>query len=229
MEGSGNTELPSPTLMLITIVSGVPVSPVWRWIHSLGVPGLILLGILDNAPFLSTPAGGVDAIVILLAWHNRGWWVYYALVATFGEVIGGYLTYRFAEKGGEKALEQRFGKVRTAQVYKWFEQRGTGLVVMVGAILPPPFPFTPVLTAAGVGHYPKNKFLPALVAGRSVRFLAMAYLGRQFGQAVIDFFARYYRPMLFVLIALGILGGVAALVYFKWYKPRTQHEAHGQS
>jgi len=80
-----------------------------------------------------------------------------------------------------------------------------------------------------VGHYPKNKFLPALVAGRSLRFLAMAYLGRQFGQAVIDFFARYYRPVLFVLIALGVLGGIAALVYFKWYKPRTQHEAHGQS
>lgn len=192
----------------------------WRWIHDLGVPGLILLGILDNAPFLSTPAGGVDAIVILLAWHNRGWWAYYALMATIGEVIGGYLTYRFAEKGGEKTLEQKFGKARIAQVYKWFEQRGTGVVVMVGAVLPPPFPFTPVLTAAGVMHYPKNRFLPALVAGRSVRFLAMAYLGQQFGQAVIDFFERYYRPALYALIALAILGGIAALVYFKWYKPR---------
>jgi len=221
--------LPSPALSLIARISALSVSPVWKWIHSLGVPGLILLGILDNAPFLSTPAGGVDAIVILLAWHNRGWWVYYALVATVGEVIGGYLTYRFAEKGGEKALEQRFGEARTAQVYEWFEQRGTGLVVMVGAILPPPFPFTPVLTAAGVGHYPKNKFLPALATGRSVRFLAMAYLGRQFGQAVIDFFAWYYRPALYALIVLAILGGIAALVYFKWYKPRAQRKAQGQS
>ena len=149
----------------------------WKWIHDLGVPGLLLLGILDNAPFLSTPAGGVDAIVILLAWHNRGWWAFYALMAIVGEVIGGYLTYRFAEKSGEETLEKKFGKARVVQVYKWFERRGTGGVVMVGAILPPPFPYTPVLTAAGVMHYPKSKFLPALVVGRSVRFFLVAYLG----------------------------------------------------
>jgi membrane protein YqaA with SNARE-associated domain len=221
--------VPRPALTLITLVSKVSASPVWAWIHDLGVPGLVLLGILDNAPFLSTPAGGVDAIVILLSWHNRHWWAYYALLATAGEVIGGYLTYRFAEKGGEKTLEQKFGKARTAQVYKWFQKRGTGLVVMVGAVLPPPFPFTPVLTAAGVGHYPKKKFLAALVAGRSVRFLAIAYLGQRFGEAVIDFFERYYRLAFYALVLLAILGGIAALVYFKWYKPRTQHEARGQS
>jgi membrane protein YqaA with SNARE-associated domain len=192
----------------------------WKWIHDLGVPGLLLLGILDNAPFLSTPAGGVDAIVILLAWHNRGWWASYALMAIVGEVIGGYLTYRFAEKSGEETLEKKFGKARVAQVYKWFEKRGTGGVVMVGAILPPPFPYTPVLTAAGVIHYPKSKFLPALVVGRSARFFLVAYLGQRYGQAVIDFFARYYRPALYVLIALAILGCITALVYFKWYKPR---------
>jgi len=205
---------------LITLISSVSVSPLWRWIHNLGVPGLIVLGILDNAPFFSTPAGGVDAIVVLLAWHNRRWWTYYALMATVGEVIGGYLTYRFAEKSGEAALEQKFGKARAAQVYKWFERRGTGLVVMIGAVLPPPFPFTPVLTAAGVGHYPKKRFLAALVAGRSVRFLAIAYLGQRFGQGVINFFEQYYRPAFYALVALAILGCIAALVYFKWYRPR---------
>jgi len=212
--------LASPTLTLITLISGVSVSPLWRWIHSLGVPGLMLLGIADNAPFLSAPAGSVDAVVIVLASHKREWWAYYALMATIGEVIGGYLTYRFAEKSGEETLEKKFGKSRLARVYTWFEKKGAALVVAIGAMLPPPFPFTTVLTAAGIMHYPKKKFLPCLAAGRTVRFFAMAYLGRRFGQAVIDFFARYYRPALYALIALGILGGVAALVYVKWYKPR---------
>lgn len=217
-----NTELPGPALTLITLFSAVSAGSLWKWIHGLGVPGLILLGIADNAPFFSAPAGSVDAVVVLLAWHNRQWWGYYALMAVVGEVIGGYLTYRFAEKSGEETLEKKFGNARVAQVYKWFARKGTGLVVLVGAILPPPFPFTPVLTTAGVMHYPKNKFLAALVTGRSVRFLLVAYLGQRFGQAVIDFFVQYYRPALYVLIALAILGGIAALVYFKWYKPRTK-------
>jgi membrane protein YqaA with SNARE-associated domain len=189
----------------------VSPGPLWRWIHSLGVPGLVLLGILDNAPFFSTPAGGVDAIVILL---------YYALMATVGEVIGGYLTYRFAEKSGEKTLEQKFGKTRPEQVYKWFEKRGAGLVLTVGAVLPPPFPYTPVVTAAGIIHYPRDRFLECITVGRSLRFLLVAYLGRSYGQSVIDFFARYYRLALYVLVALVVLGCIAALIYFRWYKPR---------
>lgn len=214
--------------MLMTLISIVSASTFWKWIHSLGMPGLIFLGFADNAPFLSAPAGSVDAVVILLAWHNPKWWAYYALMATIGEVIGGYITYLFSEKSGEITLQKKFGKARIAKVYEWFEKRGTGLVVMVGAILPPPFPFTPVLMVAGVMHYPKNKFLASLVVGRSIRFLAMAYLGQKFGQAVIAFFARYYRPALYVLIVLAISGGIAAFVYFKWYRTRTQREAQSQ-
>jgi membrane protein YqaA with SNARE-associated domain len=206
--------------ILFLMISG---NSLWKWIRGLGGPGLVLLGIADNAPFFSAPAGSVDVLVILLASQSRELWGYYALMAIVGEVVGGYLTYRFAEKTGEKALEKKFGKQRATQVYRWFEKRGTGLVVMVGAMLPPPFPFTPVLTAAGIMHYPKNKFLPSLFVGRSVRFFVMAYLGRAYGQQVISFFSRYYRPALYVLIALAIVSAIAALVYFKWYKPRAQH------
>jgi uncharacterized membrane protein YdjX (TVP38/TMEM64 family) len=92
-------------------------------------------------------------------------------------------------------------------------------------MLPPPFPFTAVLAAAGILHYPTNKFLSGLVAGRTVRFFAMAYLGRAYGQRVIGFFSRYYQPALYALIALAIAGGIGALLYFKWYKPRLRREA----
>ncbi|HTP68787.1 MAG TPA: VTT domain-containing protein [Dongiaceae bacterium] len=201
----------------------------WRWIHSLGIPGLVLLGIADNAPFVSAPAGSVDLAVILLASHNPEWWAYYALMAIIGEVTGGYLTYRFAAKSGEHTLEKKFGKARTAQVYEWVEKRGAGLVVSVGAMLPPPFPFTTVLAAAGILHYPERKFLPGLAAGRAVRFFAMAYLGRAYGQSVIAFFAQYYRPALYLLIVLAIVSGIGALVYFKRYKPPMKPETHRQS
>jgi hypothetical protein len=59
---------------------------VWKWIHRLGGPGLILLGLADNTPFISAPAGSVNVFVILLSAHRHEWWAYYALMATVGEV-----------------------------------------------------------------------------------------------------------------------------------------------
>ena len=97
---------------------------VWKWIHRLGGPGLILLGIADNTPFISAPAGSVDVFVILLSAHRHEWWAYYAFMATVGEVLGGYLTYRLAEKGGQQTLEKKVGKPRAEKIYKRFEKRG---------------------------------------------------------------------------------------------------------
>src|SRR5271165_2651529 len=114
---------------------------VWEWIHRMGGPGLILLGIADNAPFISAPAGSVDVLVILLSAHRYEWWFYYAFMATLGEVAGGYLTryltYRMAQKGGRETLERKLGETRAGRTYSQFDQHG-GLTVFTGSILPPP-------------------------------------------------------------------------------------------
>lgn len=191
--------------------------------HRLGGPGLILLGIVDNTPFISTPAGGVEIFIILLAAHRHEFWAYYAFMATVGEVLGGYLTYRLTEKGGQHTLEKKVGKPRAEKIYKRFEKRGF-ISVFTGAILPPPFPFTPVLMAAGIMQYPRKKFFSALSAGRAVRYFAVAYLGRVYGRRMIGFFSHYYHPVLYILIALAVAAGIGTLVYFKWYRPRAQRE-----
>lgn len=192
-------------------------STVWKWIHSLGGFGLILLGLADNSA-VPLP-GSMDVFTVLLAAHNREWWPYYAVMATTGSVIGGYLTYRLAEKGENALLENKIGQKKAEGVYKKFEKRG-GLWVFTGAILPPPFPIVPVLMAAGGLHYPREKFLAALSAGRAVRYFALAYISHIYGKAIIYFFSQYYRPMLDVLIGLAAAGGIGALVYFKWYRPK---------
>jgi uncharacterized membrane protein YdjX (TVP38/TMEM64 family) len=196
---------------------------VWKWIHRLGGPGLILLGIADNTPFISAPAGSVDACVILFSAHHGWWAAYYALMATVGEVLGGYLAYHLAEKGGQETLEKKVGKPRAEKLYKHFEKRGF-MTLFTGSILPPPFPFTSVLMAAGVMQYPRKKFFSALTAGRALRFFLDAFLGRIYGQRMIDFFWRHYRPMLYFLIALAVMTGIGALVYYKWYRPWAQRK-----
>ena len=196
---------------------------VWTWMHRLGGPGLILLGIADNAPFISAPAGSVDVFVILLSAHRQEWWAYYAFMATVGEVLGGYLAYLLAEKGGQQTLEKKLGKSRAEKVYNRFEKHGF-MTVLTGSILPPPFPFTPVLMAAGIMQYPSKKFLSALTAGRGLRFFAAAYLGRIYGRQIIGFFSRHYRSMMYVLIAMAVAAGLATLVYFTWYRPKAQRD-----
>jgi membrane protein YqaA with SNARE-associated domain len=196
---------------------------IWKWLHRLGGPGLILLGIADNTPLISSPAGSVDVFVILLSAHRPEWWAYYAFMATVGEVVGGYLTYRLSKKGGQQTLERKVGKPRAEKIYKLFEKRGF-VAVFAGSILPPPFPFTPVLMAAGIMQYPRQKFFSALTAGRALRFFAVAYFGRIYGKRMINFFSRYYRPLLYILIVLAVMAGICAAVYFKWYRPRAQRE-----
>lgn len=193
----------------------------WNWLRHLGAFGLIVLGLADNAPFISAPAGSMDVAVILLSGHRHEWWTYYAFMATVGEVLGGYLTYQLAEKGGQNTLEKKLGKARADKFYKRFEKRGF-ITLFGGAILPPPFPFTPVLMAAGVLQYPRKKFIYALTAGRGVRFFAEAFLGRLYSQQMIALFSQHYRQALYALIAVAVIAGICALVYYKWYLPREQ-------
>jgi membrane protein YqaA with SNARE-associated domain len=192
-------------------------SAVWQWIHRLGGVGLILLGLADSS-VVPLP-GSMDVFTILLSAHNRPWWPYYGAMATVGAVLGGYLTYRLAEKGGEETLERKVGKQRAEKVYKKFEKQG-GFWVFLGSVLPPPFPIVPFLMAAGVMKYPKKKFLAALSSGRGVRFFAVAYVGHIYGKAIVTWLSQYYQPVLYVLIALAALAGLGALGYFVWYRPR---------
>lgn len=192
---------------------------IWRWMYGLGGLGLILLGLADNAPFVSAPPGSEDVCVIALSAHHPQWWIYYAFMATAGEVLGGYLTYGLAAKGGQETFEKKLGKQRAEKIYRQFAKRGF-LTVFAGSVLPPPFPYSPVVMAAGVMQYPRKKYLWTLSAGRATRFFAVAFLGRVYGQQMIAFFSRHYRPLMYLLIAVAVIAGMGAVVYFKWYRPR---------
>ncbi len=186
---------------------------VWKWVRHLGGPGLILLGLADNTPFVSTPAGGVDLAVMLLSASNHELWTYYAFMATVGEVAGGYLTYRLAAKGSQVTLERKAGKSRAGRIYRQFEKNGF-LTLFAGSLLPPPFPFTSLLVTAGVMQYPRRKLLSALTPGRALRFFTVAFWGRTYGREVAAFFSRHYQPAIYILISLALTAAIVLPVYF---------------
>jgi membrane protein YqaA with SNARE-associated domain len=201
------------------MVSILLANPFWTWVQRLGGPGLILLGIVDNS--VVPMPGGMDVMVILLSAHHREWWLFYAFMATIGAVVGGFLTYRLGKKGGEETLEKKIGKARAKKVYTRFRTHGFPTIV-IGAVLPPPFPMVPLLVAAGALHYPRKKFVAALALGRALRFVAVAFLAHVYGKSILGWLSKYYKPLLYILVALAVLGALGALIYFKWYRPRHQ-------
>jgi membrane protein YqaA with SNARE-associated domain len=190
---------------------------VWSWLRHLGGVGLVLLGLADNS-IVPLP-GSMDVLTILLAArHSKLWW-YYAFMATVGAVIGGYITYGLARKGGKEAFERKLSKKTAKKVFNRFERWGF-FAVAVPALLPPPFPIVPFLLAAGALQYSRRKFVGALALGRGVRFTIVAGLGAIYGRHIVRFFSRYYKPALFTLIGLAVIAGIVSVVQYYRYKSR---------
>ncbi|HVH87858.1 MAG TPA: VTT domain-containing protein [Terriglobales bacterium] len=183
---------------------------VWAKLQQLGPIGEIAIGIAD-ASVIPTP-GSLDFLIILLmGGAPEHWWIFVA-AATVGSTLGAYITYGIGLKGGKEGLEKRIPEKKLKKVYRWSEQYGLGAVA-VPALLPPPFPLSPFLLAAGVLKVPRAKFLGAYAAGRLVRYSIVALLGRFYGPAVIRGIQRYSEPIIWALIGLAVLGGVGAGIY----------------
>ena len=202
--------LPYPALILLSWV---------QWVRRLGGLGLIAVGIADNS-VIPLP-GSMDVFTIWLAASNRDLWFYYAIMATLGALIGGYLTYALARKGGKEAVEHRFDKKKAEKLFKKFEKRGFWTIA-IACMLPPPFPLVPVLIAAGALQYDRKKFLAAIATGRGIRFTVVAGMGAIYGDAIVGFFRQYYEPALYTLLGLAVVGSAFAIYQYMKYRQRRQ-------
>src|ERR1700719_5210430 len=117
-----------------------------RWLIHLGALGFLPLGLIDSS-IIPLP-GSMDVLTIILAARSPEFWFYYAMMATLGSVLGGFVTYRLARKGGKESLARRVPAKTMKRVYAVFERWGFAAIA-VPAMLPPPMPFVPFLLAAG--------------------------------------------------------------------------------
>jgi len=197
---------------MIAAVTPTTARALRRWVVHLGGLGLIPLGLLDNSP-IPIP-GSMDIVLIILSARAREPWLYYAMMATAGSLVGGFVTYRLARKGGRSALERRFPHLQVVKINELFARWGFSAIA-VPAVLPPPFPITPFLIAAGAMQYPLRKFLAALAVGRIVRYIILAYLSARYGRKIIGFIAKHGHPAALTVACVAI---VAALVAFFWWR-----------
>ena len=191
------------------------------WARRAGGPGLIVLGVIDNSA-IPVP-GSQDVMTIILAASEKTWWLYYALMATAGAVLGGYITYRLARKEGKAILERRVSRRKAQKVYATFEKWGFGAVI-IPALLPPPLPMFPFLLAAGAMQYSRGKFLTALAIGRGTRYTLLAFLAERYGRQILRWMVEYRQPVLVFGIAAAVATALYALVRYKRSKrPSPSH------
>jgi membrane protein YqaA with SNARE-associated domain len=181
-----------------------------RWLVHLGALGFLPLGLIDSS-IIPLP-GSMDVLTIILAARSPELWFYYAVAATLGSVLGAFVTYRLARKGGEKSLEKRLSAKSMKRVVKLFERWGFAAIA-IPALLPPPMPLVPFVLAAGAMQYSVKKFLVAMTLGRIVRYSILAYLAARYGRKMLPFLLQHGHPAIAAVLGVVVTAGLAYLVY----------------
>jgi membrane protein YqaA with SNARE-associated domain len=178
-----------------------------RWVLGLFASplGVFVLAALDSTLFFSLPFG-IDAAVIILAARLGGVWWIVPLLATAGSVVGAAVTFWMGVKVGEQGLERWVPVRRLEQVRRRVRKSGA-IALAVLDLIPPPFPFTPFVLAAGALAVKARMFFVTLTLVRIFRFGVEAALAQVYGHRILawldsDLF--HTIVSLFIVIAFGL-------------------------
>jgi membrane protein YqaA with SNARE-associated domain len=181
----------------------------------LGWIGLFLLGALDSS-FLFLPFSN-DFLLIALVSSSRGpVWIFYVLVSALGSLLGVFMVDLLMRRAGEEGLE-RFVEPKRVKQMKAKLDKGVGWIVFTSTLLPPPFPFTPVIMSASALQCSRTKLYVGVFVGRLVRFSIEALLALYFGKQVLKFLnSPLVDYFIYALVGIAIVGSVLSLM--KWLR-----------
>jgi membrane protein YqaA with SNARE-associated domain len=146
--------------------------------------GVVVLAALDSTVFFSLPFG-IDAAVILLAAQDRTFAWAVPVLATAGSLAGAALTFWMGAKIGENGLERYVPRRRLERIRRRVRNSGA-LTLAALDLIPPPFPFTPFVLAAGALNVNASRFFITLVLCRLLRFGLEAVLAVSYGNRVLS-------------------------------------------
>lgn len=165
----------------------------------LGAFGVLAIAFLDAA--LIPLPGGPDVVVMTLSHLNNSMMPVYVLAAVIGSTLGCLVPYWIGRKTGQAAL-RKFSLEKQARVSELLDRYDIW-AMLIGAVLPPPFPFKLFLITAGVFRMKVWRFLAALIVGRTFRFALEGWLAVQYGDEAATIFKQHYPK-----IGLGIAAAI---------------------
>ena len=195
------------------------------WLRHLGPLGLFAVAVFDSSPIPLPIPGSTDLLLLWQVSHKGNPWVL-ALCAIAGSLAGGFSCWQLGRKGGELAMRKFVPARIHDRVVSWVEKRPI-VAVFLPTMLPPPIPLSPFILAAGALGVPRNRFLAAFGAARTLRYGLVAWLGIKYGRGIVVLWskelAKWSTPLLIVFLtvtAIGLSYGVWKLRAFQKGGPR---------
>lgn len=158
-------------------------------------------------------------LVVYLAYRNHDTAWLTAGLAVAGSLIGSFVLYYLARKGGERYLAKYTSQGRGATLRQWFGRYGM-LTVVVPALFPIPLPMKIFIVSAGALGVHPLVFAAVVVGARSIRYFGLAWLGTKLGDGTIPYLKSHAGPML--LIAAALFLALFLLTHFFGPKPKSE-------
>ncbi len=182
------------------------MSSVANWltqsVTTLGPWGLFLVALGDSA-FVPLPQG-VDFLLITQAIAAPSTAYPAAALAVAGSLIGSYVLYSMARRGGELMLRKRASGAGAAKIRRQIDRYG-GLVLILPTMIPLPLPTKLFVIGAGVFQMRPLSFVGAVAFGRIVRYFGEAFVALRYGDRTMDLFREN------VGVGLALAAAVVAL------------------
>ncbi len=186
------------------------VAAITAWATGLGGVGLFIIAALDSS-FLSFPQVN-DVLVIVLSAKYPERMPYYAGMTTVGSLIGCFMLFAVARRGGEVFLRKRLKGAHVDRALRLYQRFGL-LAVVVPALLPAPVPFKVFVVLAGAADVPPWRFGVAVVIGRGIRYFGQGYLAVLYGEHALDFMKVHGAEIGVGLATVALLSGVALVMF----------------
>jgi membrane protein YqaA with SNARE-associated domain len=182
--------------------------------RKLGVLGLLLMGALDSS-FLFLPFGNDFLLIALVSGARGPVWILYVFASAVGSLIGVVTIDLVMRKVGEEGLERFVSPKRVARLKRKLD-KGVGWFVFTSTLLPPPFPFTPIIMSACALQCSRTKLYFSVFVGRLVRFTIEAMLALYFGRSILKFLnSPILNYIVYAFVAIAVVGSL--LSFWKWF------------
>jgi membrane protein YqaA with SNARE-associated domain len=198
------------------------VKQVLQTLVAWGPLGLFIFAIIDGAG-LPTPAG-LDALFLLLTANRPQSAYFFAAITLPGSLLGCMILFYIARKGGEAILHKYRRRPRFIRFELWFQRYGL-LTVFIPALVPIiPLPLKFFILCAGVFEVAPIAVFLTLLAARTPRYFALAYLGRKLGTESYPWLTAHIPYLLAAALVLFVF--LYVLVVFTEKRRRKLTDLH---
>lgn len=185
------------------------IATITAWATGLGGVGLFIIAVLDSS-FLSFPQVN-DVLVVVLSAKYPERMPYYAGMTTVGSMIGCFMLFSVAQRGGEMFLRKRMKGAHVDRALRLYQRFGL-MAVVVPALLPPPVPFKIFVVLAGAADVAPWRFVLAVGIGRGIRYFGQGYLAVVYGEQALDYLQAHGTEIGISLAVLALLSGLGLVM-----------------